>query len=329
MAWTLMRQARWAVLLAACITVEAPAQQNPTLAEVLEENSIPLPPTSIPHLTTRITSFAISNDDREFLIAYYLDHPNFELREPLLVTRCKKNSKQWRHVEFFEKQLAVRDMKNESGVPCLGSALRAQQAGGRYYLQLHWNPSAGCFIVLNEDLSLRDARTGGVDAFFASGLAIGSGNTIHFADVHPETLFVYDPEKRTSQPIYPQKLDPLRKNFSARLAKVISDDRCRERNWACDPSQFSSVLSSLIVNDENQSLAFQTTFEPEGFIDRDEAEDSGLWDDDDYVYIYQLKPFRWREFSVYDLKPKFGTDSIMELLSPANLKKVFATPRPN
>ena len=324
-----MRRLWWVTFLVVCLAVQVLAQQNPTLAEVLKENSIPFPPTSIPHLTTPITSFAVYNDDREFLIAYYLEHPNYELREPLLITRYKKNSGQWQHVDFFEKQLAVSDMKNEAGFPCLGSVLRAQQAGGRYYLQLHWNPSAGCFIVLNEDMSLRDARTGGVEAFFESGLAIRSGNMIHFADVHPETLFVYDPEKRTSQPIYPQERDPFRQNFSARLAKVIDNDRCRERNWACDPTRFSSSLSSLVVNDENNSLAFRATFEPGGFMDRYDAEDSGLWDDDDYVYIYQLKPFRWREFSVYDLKPKFGTDSIMDLLTPSNLEKVFASPAPN
>jgi len=277
-----------------------------------------------------ITSFAILNDDREFLIAYYLEHPNYELREPLSTTRYGKDSGKWQHAEFFGKQLAVSDMRNGADFSCLGSVLQAQRAGHWYYLQLHWNPSAGCFIVLNSDLSLRDAHTGGFGgAFFDSGVAFGEGNMIHFADVHPETLFMYDPETRISRPIYPQEHDPFRQAFSARLAKVINDDRCRERNWACDPNRFSSALSSLVVNDENNSLAFRATFEPEGFIDRDEAADSGLWDDDDYVYIYKLQPLRWREFSIYDLKPKFGTDSLMELLTPSNLKKVFAAPAPN
>jgi hypothetical protein len=324
-----MRRLWWATFLVVCLAVQVLAQQNPTLADVLKENSVPFPPTSVPHLNSVITSFAVLNDDSEFLIAYYLDHPNYELREPLSVTRYRKDSGQWQHVEFSAKQLAVSDMKNGADFPCLGSVLQAQRAGRWYYLQLHWNPSAGCFIVLNPDLSIHDAHTGGAGPFFESGLAIGSGNMIHFADVHPETLFVYDPEKRTWEPIYPQERDPLRQNFSARLAKVISKDRCRERNWACDPSQFSDDLSSLVVNDENQSLAFRARFHPEGFMDRYEAEDSGLWDDDDYVYIYQLKPFRWREFSVYDLKPKFGTDSLMDLLTPSNLEKVFASPAPN
>ena len=324
-----MRKAPWTIVLVALFVPQVWAQQNPTLAEVLTQYSIASPSVFIPHLESVITSYAILNDDHEFLIAYYLEHPNYELREPLLITRYQRDSARWQHMEFMGKQLAVSDMKNGADFPCLGSVLQVQQAGRWYYLRLHWGPSGGCFVVLNRDLSIHDAHTGFGGALFGSGVAIFEGNMVHFADVNPETLFVYDPDKRTSKPIYPQENDPFRRDFSARLAKVIDQDRCRENNWTCDPTRFSSFVSSLVVNDENSSLAFHATFDPEGFMDRNEAEDSGLWDDDDYVYIYELAPFRWREFSVYDLKPKFGTDSLMDLLEPANIKKVFATPAPN
>jgi hypothetical protein len=72
----------------------------------------------------------------------------------------------------------------------------------------------------------------------------------------------------------------------------------------------------------------RTTFDPEGFLPREEAERSGAWYDDDYAYIFQLKPFCWREFSIYDLQPKFGTDSLEKLISPALIERVFATPAP-
>jgi len=45
-----MRMAAWAVILSAFLTPLIQGQQNPTLAEVLKENSIPFPPASIPHL---------------------------------------------------------------------------------------------------------------------------------------------------------------------------------------------------------------------------------------------------------------------------------------
>jgi len=45
--------------------------------------------------------------------------------------------------------------------------------------------------------------------------------------------------------------------------------------------------------------------------------------------VFQLKGFGWREFSIYDLKPKFGTDSPQTLISPETIEKVFAKAVPN
>jgi len=68
------------------------AQENPTLAAVLTEHSIALPPEPAPHLNARITSYGILDDEKEFLIGYYLDRPNYELKAPLLLTRFDKTS---------------------------------------------------------------------------------------------------------------------------------------------------------------------------------------------------------------------------------------------
>jgi hypothetical protein len=152
---------------------------------------------------------------------------------------------------------------------------------------------------------------------------------VHFADVHPETLYLYNPVEHKSHQLYPQNGDPFRRDFSARLAEVIDEKQCRENNWACSPDRFASDISQIEVNDQTRSLAFRATFETEGFTSRQYAEDSGRFDDHQYVYIYRLDPVRWREFSVYDLKPMFGTDSLKELLTPAKLRQVFATSAPS
>lgn len=302
-------------------------QQYEVLADVLKHNAISFSPTSIPNLDRLITSYATLNDDREFVIAYYLANPPDQtLRLPLFVTRYSKVSHRWQQAALNDLQV-----KTEFGsTECFGSVLDIKRHNKRYYLTMHWNPSAGCLLILQDDLTVDQTLTGGIAAFLKSGSFIYWGNTVHFADVHPETLWLYNPETRKSTQLYPQPHDPFRDEFSAKLEKVINQDRCRTNNWACDPRRFTSYPGyPPSVNDETNSLAFRMTFEPEGFLDRHEAEDSGLFDDDDYVYIYQFQPFRWREFSVYDLKPKFGTDSLEDLLTPANLKKVFATPAPN
>jgi len=143
---------------------------------------------------------------------------------------------------------------------------------------------------------------------------------VHFADVHPEELWMYNPKNQKSRRVYPQANDPFRKDFSERLAKVIDRKKCMTKNWGCDPSRFSSELGKLEVNNNTKSFAFQMSFSAEGFESEKDAENSV----EDYVYVYRLDPFRWREFSADDLGPKFGTDSLQDLLTPEMLRKVFA-----
>jgi hypothetical protein len=305
------------------------AQENPTLADVLKQHSIPFPPATIPHLNAKITSFDILDDETEFVIGYYLDNPKNEMRAPLLVTRMNKVNGHWDHAALAESELAVTDIKGGANTPCLGSVMKIQRTAQWYFLTLHWNPSAGCFIVLKSDLRVEDARTGGVAATFRSGLVVVDGNMIHFADVHPQTLYLYEPATHKARPLYPQQHDPFRDDFSARLEETIDQNLCRTNNWGCMTDRFTTNLSYPIeINDDTGSIAFRASFEPEGFLDRKAVEASGKWYDDDYAYVFRLAPFRWREFSVYDLKPKFGTDSLRDLISPEMIGKIFATPEP-
>jgi hypothetical protein len=74
------------------------AQDYQSLAEVLKQESIPFPPTSIPHLNAEISSFATLNDTNEFVIAYYLaDRTSQRLLSPLLITRFDKIAGKWQH----------------------------------------------------------------------------------------------------------------------------------------------------------------------------------------------------------------------------------------
>ena len=301
------------------------AEQNETLAEALRRESIPFPPVSIPHLDSQITSYATLNDDQEFLIAYYLLARRNELRTPLFVTGFNKKTGRWRHKSLADiKVKAFEERPEELEADCLGSVLSIQRSRGRFYLDLHLSPSAGCLLILSRDLDVWQALGGWTNAFFKSGLLVFSGNMVHFACVHPGTLFLYDPAERKSEQIYPPKNDRLRNAYSARLEKVISPEQCAQSNCACDPQTFTSNPGSISVDDQTRSLAFRVDFEPDGFLTKEEQDD-GSWDDDHYVYIYQLNPRRWRAFSIYDLKPKFGTDSLPELLTPAKLEEIFAT----
>ncbi len=68
-----MRQVAFACLLLVLLFPKyVRGQQDPTLADVLKQNAVSFPLSSVSHLNDPITSYATLNTDREFLIAYYL-----------------------------------------------------------------------------------------------------------------------------------------------------------------------------------------------------------------------------------------------------------------
>src|SRR5215467_328887 len=93
------------------------AQENPTLAAVLTEHSIALPPEPAPHLNARIASYGILDDEKEFVIGYYLDRPNFELKAPLLLTRFDKTTGRWDNRKYDQSQLRMSDIKDGPRYP--------------------------------------------------------------------------------------------------------------------------------------------------------------------------------------------------------------------
>ena len=272
-----------------------------------------------------ITSYAVLNDDSEFVIAYYLANDKNELRFPLFASRLDKKTGQWQNRELNDVKVVTQGtgtIWDGHSMDCIGSVLSVKEYRRRYYLNLHFNPSAGCLLILTSDLTIDQTLPGGVEEF-VDGRLLWSMDMVHFADVHPEEIWIYDPNTYKSSIIYPQPNDLFRKNYEERLAQVIDQKKCMANNWACDPKRFTSNIDAIEVNEQTNSFAFNVRFEPEGFLTREEAENSGKWDDDDYVYVYKLNPVRWRAFSVYDLKAKFGTDSLLELLSPEKLRLVF------
>jgi hypothetical protein len=128
-----MRFVALILVVVSALSTQLAAQENPTLSVVLEEHSIPFPPSSIPHLNTKITSLAVLDDDLEFVIAYYVDKPKNELRAPLPLTRYNKITGNWDYMPYSESQLKVSDISDisdNSGIPCLGSVVCKKMRSG-------------------------------------------------------------------------------------------------------------------------------------------------------------------------------------------------------
>jgi hypothetical protein len=300
----------------------AGGQQRETLAEVLARNSVPFNREPIPNLDLPITSYAVLSDARQFMIAYYLAGQNDELRFPLYLARFDKRTAEWRNSALRGVKVPIGVRGDKQFDECIGSVLAVQQSEGLYYLNLHWTPSAACLLVLNQDFSVITALPGWTMGFVKGGV-LWERNMIHFASTHPEELWMYQVATGRSERLYPPPDDPLREDFSRRLAAVIDPDQCRERNWACDPHNFSSEITDVVVNQDSTAVGIRVGFSPEGFLTDKQIDDSAAWYDDQYVYIFRLSPFAWRAFSIYDLQPKFGTESISELLTADKLRVIF------
>jgi hypothetical protein len=262
------------------------------------------------------------------VIAYYLAGPRNDLRFPLFLTRFEKQRQEWQHASLSDLYVKISDgTEEETQADCIGSVESVERNRDWYFLNLHWNPSAGCLLILKHDLALSQTLAGWTSVSFKSGLLVYSGNAVHFAPVHPPTLFLYDPVTHKSQQLYPPKDDPFRNDFRRRLEQAIDQKRCAEHNWPCDPAEFTTNISSpMEVNNETKSLAFEATYSMEGFLTREEAESGGKWARDRYACVFELDPLRWREVSMRDLSARFATDSLENLLTPQKLKQVFASP---
>ena len=91
-------------------------------------------------------------------------------------------------------------------------------------------------------------------------------------------MHLYDPGTHRSSPLYQQERDPFASDFSSRLEKAIVSGGCRVNNWGCQADRFTTNLSyPLAISDTTNAVSFRASFEPEGFIDREEAEHSGKW----------------------------------------------------
>lgn len=309
----------------------AASGQDQTLADFLQEHKIPLPSDPHIHVNDRPAKTLIPLEtDEEFALAYRLAHPDGGLYGPIQFIRYDKHMDRWTSVTVDQPKFRF---QGEMEVPCTGMVGGLKYEHSHYFISVELSPSAGCEIILKNggnNMSVEAVLDGWMAGFLSPATVLYSGNMIHFADVHPATLWTYDLGSKKATQIYPQPNDPFRRDFATKLEKIIDQNLCRENNWACEPDRFTTdVDSPITTNQQTKSIAFGARFEPEGFMDRYKAEDSGLFDDDAYVYIFQLQPFRWREFSIYDLKPKFGTSSLQQLISPKMIEKVFATPAPD
>jgi len=259
-----------------------------TLTEVLAKRGVPINDLSPSERSRRITSYAQSKDEAPFLIAYYDDDGSQMLKSPLRVLRYDKAAG-FQRTDLIGTEGPFSGVMHEPNSMCLGSALDIEQAAGSVYIDTHINPSAGCVLVLSQNLKFKACLEGWVIGTLGRILIL-HGNEVHFADVHPSTAAVYDPLSDKLMQVYPPRGDPRRKVFSAALASHLPTRQwCEHENKACDPETFTSDIDDVTADDLKQTFSFTATLSPEGFGDKAESaiRKSAT------RYIFKLRNAKW------------------------------------
>jgi hypothetical protein len=296
--------------------------QWPTLAEVLRQNSVAVP-TDVDSAVT-INSFGIVNSASQFAIAYYEDSGTDALKPPLHVLRYDKAVQRWYHRDFREGELKAVFTAGWPGarpnkIDCFGSA-SVRAVADLLLVGTHLTPSAECTMILRSDLTVVSVFSGWEVAAIGSVILV-ERSEIHFAATHPLRLAIVDLATGIERDIFPPPDDPVRQQFSERLAKVADKAWCRENNASCDPQAISIELGKVATNVQAKAVAFEVTFDSEGFGPRADSEIGG----EKYFYVFELAPLRYLEFDEFDMQPTFGAATPERLVQSENLRNIFAT----
>jgi hypothetical protein len=155
-----------------------------TLRQVLAAKSLPIAAAKLENLDKNITSGAELDDESQFLIAYYIDDGTSALNPPLYLERLDRKQGSWKSATLGKAETRWQDID----VPCLGSVMNISVIGGRYFLDTHINPSAGCVLILSREMKLEGSLYGWLVGRLGTETVIYHRSQIHFAPVHPAEI---------------------------------------------------------------------------------------------------------------------------------------------
>ncbi len=240
----------------AALLCAAPAAGE-TLGEALRARGARVTAETVPDAGISIISYTVLRDRQAFLIVYYRDQGTSALVPPLFVGRLDRVTGRWAQAAIDEQ--AIRPAPSA----CLGSALSVRKAARMLLIETHVNPSAGCTLVVAENLAVRDVLPGWPVAVFADGRVVYQHSQPHFVAVHPLEVSIYDPRTRTHRAVYPPRpAPPLRLEHMRKLETLYTPDWCQARNHPCDPERFDERVEGPVeANDRTGALAFVAAFE--------------------------------------------------------------------
>jgi hypothetical protein len=284
------------------------AAQSTTLKDFLISNDVPTRSFSKTELSQMIEGLqGFARDGEIVFLAYIQRKGNSLIGDPQIVRYDTKSR------TLLRRSLPIDELQVCGGSPEGFSFLTKY-----VLLSFHYNPSAGCMVVLDDHLALR-ARLFGFSAVEISPEQIVFvEDMMHFAPIQPERLQWVNLRTRTSRELYPPKNDPLRALFVAEHAKHIPDEKtCAANNDFCDPSGFDEEVGSLQVLGPN-SFSLLADWNASHATKPEETPETVVSQSIRYIYAFKSGSWRYCEESVSSIKVSKTPDSSTP--SPSDLR---------
>ena len=313
------------LLVASFLLAGAKGGSPQTLKETLAANKLPAADARLANLEKKITSGAQLDDADQFVIAYYLEDASGELNPPLFIDRYDKKSKEWQSAVLPDLQTKAPSVDDV----CFGAILDIQSAGGRFFLDTHINPSAGCLLVLSPDLKLEADLDGWLLGQLGGNLVVYRRSEVHFAAVHPAEIALYDLRSKRDAVIFPPKTPtPIREARTTQLREFFKSNEawCQKNDDSCDSKSFDSDLQGpAVLSEADSAAALLISYEQIQFVEGELQKPSGP-KDVLYVYRWLDDPAKteFREMLLSEAKTRFGDMPLQNLLQPEMLQKIFA-----
>jgi hypothetical protein len=313
------------ILIVAILFFGAERASSDTLRQVLAAKSLPIVTAKLENLDKNITSGAELDDETQFLIAYYIDDGTSALNPPLYLERFDRKQGSWKSATLGKAEARSQDID----VPCLGSVMNISAIGGRYFLDTHINPSAGCVLILSREMKLEASLYGWLLGRLGTEAVIYHRSEVHFAPVHPAEIALYDLGTKRDVTLFPPKPESLIRQARTRQLQSFyngNKEWCNKNNDPCNPAYFDSALEGEVAtNEKEQALAFVISYGQIQLVQEDVQKPSGPGD---VLYVYRAvgdqAKMEYREILLDDAKAPLGHLSIQDLLQPGVLQEIFS-----
>lgn len=192
-------------------------RDNPSLRELFVKEGVPIFHASESDLDKRISSGdAIESSIGRILVYYAIPRDGKTLGNSFYVFRKDKSG-------WLGGKMNWPGTSNDGRFACQGGSISVAVQGGYVLIHGHLTPSAGCTLVLDQQLApIRSFDNIGTTFVGGENFAV-TGANIHFAPVHPLKIWILNMETGEKESVYPVANESKDRKMFRETIKALYD----------------------------------------------------------------------------------------------------------